>query len=270
MSEPEPKQSGKLINLVHQNAELFHDPEGKGYALLNLNGHRECWPIRSKGFRDWLAREYYRAEKRVSSSQTMQDALNTVEGEAAFDGNEHPVFTRIGFHDGSIFIDLGNHHWDAVEVTPDAHWLQPKPELRFRRFSGMRPLPCPDIHKPDLGALWEYINVSSRADRVLIASWLVAAYRPTGPYPILVLQGEQGTGKTIACRVLRGLIDPSVAMVRAMPRTERDLMIAANNGHVIAFDNISRMPRGYPMPCAVSLPAADSRLVNSIAILTRF
>src|SRR5947208_3511640 len=30
--------------------------------------------------------------------------------------------------------------------------------------------------------------------------------------------------------------------VRALPREERELMIAANNGHVLAFDNLSRLP----------------------------
>jgi hypothetical protein len=41
---------------------------------------------------------------------------------------------------------------------------------------------------------------------------------------------------------LRALIDPNVAPVRALPREERELMIAANNGHVLAFDNLSRLP----------------------------
>jgi hypothetical protein len=32
---------------------------------------------------------------------------------------------------------------------------------------------------------------------------------------------------------------PNMAAVRALPREERELMIAANNGHVLAFDNLS-------------------------------
>src|SRR5271166_2330593 len=35
---------------------------------------------------------------------------------------------------------------------------------------------------------------------------------------------------------------PNVAPVRALPREERELMIAANNGHVLAFDNLSSLP----------------------------
>jgi hypothetical protein len=38
------------------------------------------------------------------------------------------------------------------------------------------------------------------------------------------------------------VIDPSAAPVRALPRDERELFIAARNGHVLAFDNLSGLP----------------------------
>jgi hypothetical protein len=41
---------------------------------------------------------------------------------------------------------------------------------------------------------------------------------------------------------LRAVIDPSVAPVWALPRDERELFIAASNGHVLAFDNVSGLP----------------------------
>jgi hypothetical protein len=40
----------------------------------------------------------------------------------------------------------------------------------------------------------------------------------------------------------KALIDPSAAPVRALPREERELMIAANNGYLLAFDNLSGLP----------------------------
>jgi hypothetical protein len=43
-----PKQADILIGLA-QSAELFHSPDGTGFADLDINGHRETWPIRSKG-----------------------------------------------------------------------------------------------------------------------------------------------------------------------------------------------------------------------------
>jgi hypothetical protein len=38
------------------------------------------------------------------------------------------------------------------------------------------------------------------------------------------------------------LVDLNAAPVRALPREERELMIAANNGYLLAFDNLSGLP----------------------------
>ncbi|MDQ3797605.1 MAG: hypothetical protein M3294_08615, partial [Pseudomonadota bacterium] len=41
-------QATRLIELA-KTVELFHDADGKAYALLETNGHQETWLIRSKG-----------------------------------------------------------------------------------------------------------------------------------------------------------------------------------------------------------------------------
>src|SRR5262245_57768405 len=91
-------------------------------------------------------------------------------------------------------------------------------------------------------ALQPLLNCASYDDFILIVAWLLAALRPVGPYPLLALAGEQGSAKTVTCKLLKRLIDPSIAPVRTLPREERELMIAANNSHVLAFDNVSGRP----------------------------
>ena len=54
-----PPQADILLNIA-QAAELFHTPDRVGFADLDIDGHRETWPIRSKGFRHWLARRLLR------------------------------------------------------------------------------------------------------------------------------------------------------------------------------------------------------------------
>ena len=87
-----------------------------------------------------------------------------------------------------------------------------------------------------------FLNLSNQNDFVLVVAWLLAALRPGAPYPLLAISGEQGSAKTVLSKVLRALVDPNVAPVRALPREERELMIAANNGHLLAFDNLSGLP----------------------------
>jgi hypothetical protein len=104
----------------------------------------------------------------------------------------------------------------------------------------MLALPTPECGG-DIDDLRPFLNVSSNDGFVLASAWMIGALHPTGPYPVLILQGEQGSAKTTTARFLRALIDPNLAPVRSEPREPRDLMIAANNGWVCAFDNLSSL-----------------------------
>ena len=74
-----PTQADILIDLA-QTAELFHALDGAGFADLDINGHRETWPIRTKGFRRWLARRFFEATQGAPSSEALQSALNVDRG----------------------------------------------------------------------------------------------------------------------------------------------------------------------------------------------
>jgi hypothetical protein len=99
----------------------------------------------------------------------------------------------------------------------------------------MLPLPIPQ-QGGSVNPLTTLCNLSSEDDLVLVVAWLVAALRHGGPYPLLVIAGEQGSAKTALSKMLRALIDPNAAPV------ERDLFVGANNAHVLAFDNLSFLP----------------------------
>jgi hypothetical protein len=73
----------------------------------------------------------------------------------------------------------------------------------------------------------------------LLCSWILSALRPYKSYPILKLIGGQGSAKTTLANVARSLIDPNSAPLRRPPKSTEDLMVAANNGHLVAFDNLS-------------------------------
>jgi hypothetical protein len=141
---------------------------------------------------------------------------------------------RMANHDGRIYIAMCDPEWRAIEIKAEGWSVVSQPPVRFIRNRGMKALPTP-IHG-GLDTLFNYLNVPEK-EHCLVLAWLVAAMWPTGPYPVLILQGEQGTCKSTAARVLRSLVDPSQAPLRSAPRQERDLMIAANNGWFIALDN---------------------------------
>ena len=101
---------------------------------------------------------------------------------------------------------------------------------------------------------------------MLVVAWLLAALRHGGPYPLLAVSGEQGSAKTVLSKILRALIDPNAAPVRTAPREERDLFIAASNGHLLAFDNLSDLP---PWTLRCAMPARERRQLRGPPALHR-
>jgi hypothetical protein len=171
----------------------------------------------------------------------MQEALALLEARAQFDSPEHSVFTRVAPYGDAIYIDLCNDRWEAVEITNKGWNVVQNLAVRFRRSKGTQPLPDPAQGRP-IANLRSLINIGDDRNWILLLSWLVAACRPQGPYPLLILQGEQGSAKSTTAKLLRRIIDPATAPLRTPPRDERDLLIAANNSWVVAYDNLSGIP----------------------------
>ena len=229
-----------LIDIARPE-DLFHTATGTAFADIIIDGHRETWPIRSKRFRGWMRRCYYQATGEAASAAEIRSALDLLEARAQFDGPERKVHVRIAEHAGHIYLDLADEHWRAVDIGPDGWRVIECPPVRFRRPAGILPLPVPE-QGGSIEALNSFLNLASRNDFVLIVAWLLAALRSGGPYPLLAISGEQGSAKTVLSKLLKALIDPNAAPVRALSREERELMIAANNGYLLAFDNLSGLP----------------------------
>jgi hypothetical protein len=230
-----------MLTQIEACGELFHTATGTAFADLLVDGHRETWPIRSKRFRGWLRRQYYEATGSALGAQSISSELDLLEARAQFDAPERCVHIRVAEHDGRIYLDLADAHWRTVEIGPDGWRVNRCPPVRFRRPAGMLPLPVPEPGG-SIEALGSLLNLSTRSDFVLVVAWLLATLQSGGPYPLLAISGEQGSAKTVLSKMLKALIDPNAAPVRALPREERALMIAANNGHLLAFDNLSGLP----------------------------
>jgi nicotinamidase-related amidase len=77
---------------------------------------------------------------------------------------------------------------------------------------------------------------------------------------VLAIDGEQGSGKSTLSRLLRNLVDPNKSPLRAPPKNEADLIVAANAGRVVAIDNMSYIdPDMADVICRVSTGAGLSR-----------
>ena len=218
---------------------LFHTPNDVAYADILIEGHRETWKIRSQVFKRFFRMACWRNAIPLKTEE-LREIINLLEARAQFDGPEIEVYLRVAALHGEIWIDLCDRNWAAVKVTPDAWNVVALPDVRFHREPGMDALPEPELGGT-LEALRRFLNVCTEEDFLLVIAFVLGALSGRGPFPVLVLIGEQGTAKSTLVRMIRGLIDPSSVPLLAPPASNRDLFIAAQNSFLLAFDNLSKL-----------------------------
>lgn len=225
------------------DTELFHTMHKISFIDVQDKEIRKTMPIWSKEFKFLLLNNHFSQVGELPPKSEVQEALEMLEGVALFGSPEKTIHVRKAKVDGDIYFDLGGVDYEQVKITKDG-WsviYSSESPVHFVRPVRMRPMPHPE-QGGSLGLLPKYINVQDPQDLALIIGWLVGAMNTDGPYPILVLNGEQGSGKTTVSRLIVDLVDPSSPGASSPPRSERDLIIAAGKTSVLCFDNMSSIP----------------------------
>jgi putative DNA primase/helicase len=223
---------------------LLHDGQ-QGYATFERGGHRECWPLRSHGFRNWLASDNYARTGSLPSGSVIKDAIDHLEA-AALNGQEIQPVIRVGGSLDCIYVDLGDPDWRCVEVTRGGYRVVPHPtDVYFIRSKDFGQLPEPQTGG-SIDDLKKYVNLTPDHYKLYVA-FLLTALHPEGPYPILMSTGEPGSCKSTNQRVAKALLDPTkppkngaapVSLARR-PKDTEDLFVMANCSHVVTADNLS-------------------------------
>jgi hypothetical protein len=231
-----PEDGGKarrLAALIQQRTKLVLAPTGRKYALAG-----EARPCDSEDFIGWCSNVFWKEHGEIVTKSMIDDVVRALGGLGL---QTQPIPVRVRGDLSRITIDLGP---SASPLAVTAQGIALAPDAVFARPKGSLPLPAP--HVPETRAqaaeavedLRRVLGVEPREWAACVA-WLLAALRPEGPYPILYVRGEQGSGASTLARALLSLIDPRRPDMRALPRDPRDLAIRTEHVHILGFDNVS-------------------------------
>lgn len=232
-----PTAAQMMVQFVQKRARLLRNEMKTPYASLEISGRREILPIRGTMFKEWLNVVYFEETGKPPSKFSLEQAITTVAGLAALQGSTENIYLRVAREAARVLVDLNNDCGEVVEITPDGWQIITNPTVNFYRPSHSSTLPRPSQRK-DLTLLRKYLNTSEEGF-VLLSSFLMGTINGLRPFPILELRGEQGTAKSTTARLIQKLLDPSKIDIRAEPKDIRDLMIAAEGGYLLSYDNIS-------------------------------
>ena len=242
--QSEGTRAGELLMGLASDARVFRAADGRFHARVPVNGRQAIFGLNSTAFRDWLIDGYMSAHQKLPARRAIRRVLEGLEARARFENDSPTVYVRVGRDQdqnlSSYYLDLGDHAGTVVKICASGWSIAQDTGIHFARPQGQLPLPLPE-RDGSIEFLREFVNVTE-SDFHLLVGWMAFALRPVGPYPVLVLHGNQASAKSTLVSVVRQLIDPQTAPHLAESRSTGDLMITAVNGWVLAFDNLSTLP----------------------------
>ena len=234
-------QATQIAELVMNNPALtlFLDQYKVAHVRMPVGDHFEIWPVGSSDFRYWLSNEYFTREGKAVGTNTLSAALNTIEGKARSTGLSHKLHNRIAGVDGALWYDLGDERHRAVHIDAQGWSVVDNPPILFRRLPYHEAQVEP-VFGGDIRELLRFVNVKEQDQQLLLLVYLISAFIPGFPHPLLYVHGQQGSAKTSLLETLHALIDPSALGSLSLPRNIEDLKQTLHHHSAFAcFDNVS-------------------------------
>ena len=228
---------------VHQlmehvaRCEVFTDKGDIPYIAVPVGSHVEYLEVKGPAFGYYLDRTSYTRWQRTLSDGQKEQVIGGLMGRALFDSPSYPVHTRVAVADGRLYVDVGTPDWSVVEIASTGWRVLATSPVRFRRNAATSALPVPE-RGGALSDLRPFIHAKDE-DFLVIVAFILACFRPAGPYPIFEIVGEQGGAKSTVTKLIQRLVDPTTTSGRGQARSEQDLAIAAHHRWLIAWDNCS-------------------------------
>lgn len=236
-------QADELLDLANAaGCHLLRDQRGVAFARFRAGDHWEIWPAASPAVHAWLTHLFHGQNDRAPNLTALRTAVNALDARARFEGRPVHLHNRVAWDGEAFCYDLCDARWRAVRITPDGWEMEQDPPPIFRRYGHQQAQVLP-LEGGSLRSLFGLIPIGDEDHQALLCAHMVTALIPSISHPVLILYGPQGSSKTTASRMLRRLIDPSVAEAVGLPDKPEQLAQTLDHNWLPTFDNISSLPR---------------------------
>ncbi len=241
------------LDIIICKIKPFTDGED-GYAAYEIGGQKLTDKATSKNFKRF-ARKVLRDNKINNIGDTqLSEIISNIESECIFEGSQGGVFNRVGKDaDGNILINPCFQNGDIIHVTPEGWQIIPpfthsksKKKNSYTpimiKTKGMLSMPFPVRGKGNIQDLKKFLRCENDNNKfLLIVAFIIQSFFYDGPFPILVIVAEPGSGKTFSTLTIKQIIDPHEAPTLSIPRDPRDMFSTAGVSWLMAYDNFSKV-----------------------------
>lgn len=238
----------EAVEQIKAQNTLFCDQRQDPYIAINKTGG-QVFKLESREFERWLRNYLIKKYQKFQGLDATVDVIRTMlTYEAETNGEYHELNTRLYRSNDcqgnpmEIVYDVcdGVH---AVSITPEKWSIQDVP-IAFLHHRHQKPQCLPERHEDCSIEPLRNLLSEFKDDRewIVIMAYIVSLYVPDLPKPLLVLSGDNGSGKTLTARRIVDLVECS-SLESGLPviKNGQELMRLANKNTILLLDNLSNV-----------------------------
>ncbi len=255
------EESGISAKIYKQIGCVVH--EGVVYIVFNKGGYKRATPITDKKAKRYICTLAEQVDKDFKRSE-LKSVIDDITALAEEFSDTEPVYHRYApLSSGGIGIeiDLCNPSGDRIEVSCKGWGRVELPSSTIFRDSALSTsLPYPS-DTPVIKALRELFSLDEIQLKLLIAwiTYTMSNAKVRGSkFVHLIINGDQGTGKSFLSYIISRIVDPNILGIKALPSSERELSLILACTHVGCFDNTRTLTNKMSdRLCQISSGATD-------------
>lgn len=219
--------------------------DGAAYLYNKSDSHEPVYKLGSNKANAVILKQAHQNGSGVLSLANLKEFNELYTTSASLDDTQRKVSSYVEKIEGGVEIDLGDKdNTHAIITAGKASRSTSDSKNLFYRNNNYMPFPYPSSDG-DINRLDSYLGNMNKDDRALfivfLAYTLAHPKSPETKYVILVLLGGQGSGKSFLCNIISALISPSLIGNQVLSTNQKDLIVAAQNAHVVFFDNVRKL-----------------------------
>ena len=235
------KPAAAAMSIVNK-AKILRDNAGAVYIQHQVDdGGTRFSPLYDGQFEDWLHLTYLNNTGDFLPMSLVKSIFHVIAARSTTAPCVGDVFLRHGFVNGKQYLDLANEASEIIELDEHGWRMAAGFPVAFRRTPTQRAMATP-ARDGDATRLFDFLNVDSAEDRMLILATACVMLCPQLERPVLSLIGAAGSAKTSAARFLRTIIDPTDPIYNDYRPDRRELSLVFHLNALPVLDNLSPIP----------------------------
>ncbi len=250
-------KSERLVSYVKENYYLGIDENGIPYMVEKNATNPTAMSINSKAAVKAMKYIGYQHQDMLRKDD-IKEAQESLSALAEFEGDDMKIWQRNATLTDNIGveIELGGKDSNRVIVTENGVATNVKnSETLFSQSATSSELPSV-AEEGDWRKIFPYLNMVKEHMLLLVAylTYILAHPKQVDVgYPIFVIKGEQGSGKSFLCKsIIRALVDPNNNGIQMFPSSIKEMAISVKNAFVLIYDNIRKVDHKWSDALCIS------------------